>query len=161
MDMSFIVRKAEELKSAGAEILKVAFSQEQVRQMLGGLGERNRLYDPVTTWLIFLGQTIAPDHSCRNAVAQARAAGLLPREASIHTGAYCQARERLDERALHALAGGLGQALMEAESKEDRWHGRRVIVADGSSVSMMWCWETGNIPRMQTWRFCGKRASTS
>lgn len=54
----------------------------------------------------------------------------------MHTGAYCQARERLPEDALHIVATGLGAELMNAERAEDRWHGRRVIVADGSSVSM-------------------------
>lgn len=136
MNMSFIVRRAEELKCQGAEILRKAVSLEQVQQELGRLGERDRVYDPVTTWLIFLGQTLATDHSCRNAVAQAREAGLLPREASVHTGGYCQARDRLDEEALHTLAGSLGQALMEAETQEERWHGRRVLVPDGSSVSL-------------------------
>jgi len=136
MDMSFVVRKASELEAAGAEILKTAFSLEQVQRVLVEMGERDRLYDPVTTWLIFLGQTLSSDHSCRNAVAQARAAGLLPRKASVHTGAYCQARDRLEEGALHALGAGLGRALEETETPEERWHGRRVVVPDGSSVSL-------------------------
>ena len=101
MNMSFIVRKAQELKESGAEILRAAFSLECVRQGLGNLHKRDRLYGPVTTWLIFLGQTLSQDHSCRNAVAQARAADLLPSRASVHTGAYCQARDRLDEQPLH------------------------------------------------------------
>jgi len=136
MDMSFIVRKAEELEGRGQEILKFALSMERVQAVLGNLGGRDRLYDPVTTWLIFLGQTLSPDHSCRNAIAQARAAGILVREASVHTGAYCQARERLEEQTLRVLATGLGETLMESETCEERWHGRRVLVPDGSSVSL-------------------------
>jgi hypothetical protein len=136
MDMCFIVRKAEELEGRGQEILKFAFSLEYVEAILGNLGERDRLYDPVTTWLIFLGQTLSPDHSCRNAIAQARAAGRLARKASVHTGAYCQARDRLEEHAVRILATGLGEALMESETCEERWHGRRVLVPDGSSVSL-------------------------
>jgi len=136
MDMSLIVRKAQELKESGAEVLKAAFSLEQVQQVLAAMGKRDRLYDPVTTWLIFLGQTLSPDHSCRNAVAQARATGLLPLGASVHTGAYCQARDRLDEAALQKLAAGLGGTLTQAETAEERWHGRRVVVPDGSSVSL-------------------------
>lgn len=136
MNMEFIVRNAEELKSDGVEVLKTAFSMDVVRKALADQGKRDRLYNPVTTWLIFLGQTISPDHSCRSAIAQARAAGLLSPKASVHTGGYCQARDRLPESPLHDLACGLGEALMEAETSQERWHGRRVIVVDGSSVSL-------------------------
>ena len=74
--MSFIVRYAAELKAAGVEILQAACPLGLVEQVLGGLGQRHRLYDTATTWLIFLGQVLSPDHSCRNAVAHARASGL-------------------------------------------------------------------------------------
>ena len=136
MDMSFIVRRAGELKSAGVEILHLACSMELVLQTLDGLDCRHRIYDAATTWLMFLSQVLSPDHSCRNAVAQARAAGLLGAAASVHTGAYCQARERLPEESLHTLAAGMGAQLSQAERSDERWHGRRVMVADGSSVSM-------------------------
>ena len=136
MNMSFIVRQAVELKAAGVEILQAACPLGLVQQVLGGLEQRHRLYDAVTTWLIFLGQVLSPDHCCRNAVAQARASGLLSARASVNTGAYCQARDRLSEVGLHALASGMGSRLSEAERMQDRWHGRRVVVADGSSVSM-------------------------
>jgi len=136
MVKSFIVRKAEELKAAGATILQAAFSLELVTQVLWGLQKRKRYFDPVTTWLIFLGQTLAADHSCRNALALARTAGVLSAKASVHTGAYCQARERLPEEPLHQLACGLGAQLVESERTEDRWFKRRVVAVDGSSVSM-------------------------
>ena len=136
MDMSFIVRRGAELKAGGAEVLRAALSIELVQQVLRGLGKRKRLYDAVTTWLVFLGQTLSPDHSCRSAVASARAAGVLSKKASVHTGAYCQARDRVAEEPLHALASGLGEALMKAERPAERWHGRRVVIPDGTSVSL-------------------------
>ena len=136
MVKSFIVRNAAELKAAGATVLAAAFSNELVRRVLGGLEKRTRMFDAVTTWLIFLGQTLAPDHSCRNALAQARADGVLSTKASVHSGAYCQARDRLPEDALHSLATGLGAELAQGEREADRWHGRRVVVADGSSVTL-------------------------
>lgn len=136
MNMTFIVRRASELKAAGADILEAAFSSERVRQILGGIDLRVRMYDSLSTGLIFLGQTLAPDHSCRNAVAQARATGLLNAKASVHTGAYCQARERLPEDRLRAVATGLGAELMQAEREDERWHGRRVLTVDGSAVTL-------------------------
>jgi|HubBroStandDraft_4_1064222.scaffolds.fasta_scaffold142446_1 hypothetical protein len=136
MNMSFIVRRASELKCAGAEILQVALSSERVRKILGDLDQRVRIYDALTTWLVFLGQTLAPDHSCRNAIAQARAARLLNADASVNTGAYCQARDRLPEDGLHCIATGLGAELAASERTDERWHGRRVCVVDGSSVAL-------------------------
>jgi hypothetical protein len=136
MVRSFIVRRVAELKAVGATVLQAAFCIELVREVLGGLEQRKRVFDAVTTWLIFLGQTLAADHSCRNALAQGRAAGLVSAKASVHTGAYCQARARLPEEALHRLATGLGASLTQAERKADRWHDRRVVAADGSSVTL-------------------------
>jgi hypothetical protein len=134
--MSFIVRRSWELKAVGAEVFRAACSIEWIRLSLGDVEQRRRIYDASTTWLIFLGQVLSPDRSCRSALAQARSAGLLSAKASVHTGAYCQARERLPEDVLHAVATGLGAELIHAERSKDRWHGRRVIVSDGSSVWM-------------------------
>ena len=136
MNMSFIVRRAAELKDAGVEILHSACSLELLVQTLSGVDCRHRVYDAVSTWLMYLGQVLSPDHSCRNAIVQARAAGLLNTRTSVHTGAYCRARERLPEDCLHTLAAGMGAQLSEAESAQERWHGRRVLIVDGSSVSM-------------------------
>jgi hypothetical protein len=136
MDAFGIVRRAQELKAAGATVLQSALSLELVSGVLAGVGERQRLFDGVRTWLTFLGQCLASDHSCRKALAQARAAGILSAQASVHTGAYCQARDRLPEAALRQMAVGLGTQLSEAETETNRWHGRRVLVVDGSSVSM-------------------------
>ena len=136
MNKYCIVRRAEELKAVGAKVLEAALSLELVTCVLAGVGRRKRYFDAVTTWLVFLGQCLDSDHSCRNALAQARAAGIVSKEASVHTGAYCKARDRLPEKELHQLATGLGCQLSEAERLWDRWHGRRVVVPDGSSVSM-------------------------
>lgn len=136
MDMFFIVRKEQELKTSCAEILQKAFSYEKVLSVLKRPGKRKRIYDPITTWAIWLGQTLSPDHSCRNALAGARSAGLLPKKVSVHTGGYCKARNRLSENGIHHLGVKLGLDLMKAETPENRWHGRRVIIPDGSSVSL-------------------------
>jgi len=136
MDRFCIVRRAEELKAVGAIVLQTAFSLEIVTEALAKIGKRKRYFDAITTWLTFLGQCLASDHSCRNALALARAAGVVSQEASVHTGGYCQARDRLPESTLHHLATGLGARLSEAESATARWHGRRVVAVDGSSVSM-------------------------
>jgi len=136
MDMFFIVRKASELKLSCTEIIKAAFSLEHVQKILISSGKRNRIYKPIITWGIWLGQTLAADHSCRNALAGAKSAGVLSKKTSVHTGGYCQARNRLKEKALRTLGVGLGKELVRSEKPEERWHGRRVIIPDGSSVSL-------------------------
>ncbi|MEK7448441.1 MAG: IS4 family transposase, partial [Planctomycetota bacterium] len=55
---------------------------------------------------------------------------------SVHTGGYCQARNRLKETALRNLGAGLGKELVRSEKPDERWRGRRVIIPDGSSVSL-------------------------
>jgi hypothetical protein len=115
---------------------RAACSFEWIGEIFGGLDQRRRLFDATTTWLILLGQTLSPDRSCRNAIAQARASGLLSAKASVHTEAYCQARDRLPEAALHSVVTKLGEELANAERTEDRWHGRRVMVVDGSSATL-------------------------
>src|SRR6187455_1069632 len=59
----------------------------------------DRIYAPLVTLWVFLGQVLNADQSCRAAVARLVAhrvsQGLEP--CSSETGAYCQARRRLPE----------------------------------------------------------------
>jgi hypothetical protein len=100
--------------------------------------QRDRLFSPARTFWLFLSQVLAADGSCREVVRKFLAwralEGLPP--ASPKTGAYCKARARLpldDLAGLHRAAGGRVQGL---GAQKDRWRGRVVKVADGSSVSM-------------------------
>ena len=98
----------------------------------------DRIFSPLVTLWVFLGQILSADHSCRAAVARLIAHRLScgERACSSETGAYCQARKRLPERFFADVARQTGQSL-ETEVG-DRWHWkhRRVYVYDGSSVSM-------------------------
>ena len=107
------------------------------------LGEASSLwqgwiYTPAVTVWVFLSQCLSADHSCREAVARLAAwrtaQGLSP--CSSDTGAYCTAREALPEAACQELVRRTGREL-EAEAPESwLWHGRRVLVVDGSTVTM-------------------------
>ena len=76
-------------------------------------GWLDRVFSPLVTLWVFLGQVLSADHSCRAAVARLNAhraaRGLKP--CSAHTGAYCQARKRLPEAFLAGLALRTGRAL--------------------------------------------------
>src|SRR5206468_13031905 len=73
----------------------------------------DRIYSPLVTLWVFLGQVLSADHSCRAAVARlvAHRVARGQRPCSAETGAYCQARKRLPERLVTDLARRTGQAL--------------------------------------------------
>ena len=98
----------------------------------------DRVYSPLVTLWVFLGQVLSRDHSCRAAVARliAHRVSRGERACSAETGAYCQARKRLSEAFFAAVARKTGQALDESAQQGWLWKGRRVLVYDGSTVSM-------------------------
>jgi hypothetical protein len=98
----------------------------------------DRVYSPLVTLWMFLGQVLSQDHSCRAAVARLiahRVAG-GQRPCSAETSAYCQARKRLPEEFFATVARKTGQSLDESADDHWLWKGRRVLAYDGSTVSM-------------------------
>src|SRR6478609_5212092 len=93
----------------------------------------DRIYSPLVTLWVFLGQVLSADHSCRAAVARLNAHRVArgQRPCSAHTGAYCQARKRLPERFVADVARRTGPELDARAAPEWRWKGRRVYVYDG------------------------------
>jgi hypothetical protein len=115
-------------------------SAEQVEQALRdeGIRWRDRIFSPALTLWAFLMQALNPDSSCAAAVA--RVVAWLVRQGhpacAAETGAYCKARQRLPEKALRRLAHETGRALHRRVPEGWRWHGRKVKVADGTTLSM-------------------------
>ena len=98
----------------------------------------DRIYSPLVTLWVFLGQVLSADHSCRAAVARLIAHRLSQgeRPCSATTGAYCQARKRLPEKFFAAVACLVGRALDAKADSRWLWKGRRVYMFDGTTVSM-------------------------
>lgn len=98
----------------------------------------DRIFSPLVTLWVFLGQVLSQDHSCRAAVARLIAHRISrgQRPCSAETGAYCQARKRLPEEFYAEVARKTGQSLDNSAKKEWLWKGRRVLTYDGSTVSM-------------------------
>lgn len=98
----------------------------------------NRIYTPLITLRVFLWQVLNADHSCRAAVARLIAhrvsQGLKP--CSAQTSAYCQARKRLPEEFFATTAREVAATLDKGVKPEWLWKGRRVLIYDGSTVSM-------------------------
>ena len=109
-----------------------------IRPTSGGPHSRMRIYSlPVTFWA-FLAQVLSPGSSCREIVHKVQAwcaHHALPRPSS-RTGAYCRARQRLD---YHMVLKVFRHIVTEIESRVSSgrlWLGHRVLVADGTCLSM-------------------------
>lgn len=115
-------------------------SEEIVSQSLSALKVfwKDRIYSPLVTLWVFLGQVLSADACCRAAVARLIAHRLSQgqKPCSVETGAYCQARKRLPEKFYSEVARQTGRALDDAVYPDWLWKRRRVYVYDGSSVSM-------------------------
>ncbi len=115
-------------------------SERTVEQALKALNFvwLDRVYSPLVTLWVFLGQVLSQDHSCRAAVARLIAhrvsQGLSP--CSAETSAYCQARKRLPDKFYSDVALKTGQALDDKSDDRWLWKGRRVLAYDGSTLSM-------------------------
>src|SRR5215204_3416642 len=98
----------------------------------------DRIFSPLVTLRVFLGQVLDPDHSCRAAVARLNAHRVSQGQhpCSARTGAYCRARQRLPEAFFSHAACGVGRALDARAEPEWLWRGRRVYLFDGTTVSM-------------------------
>jgi hypothetical protein len=99
---------------------------------------KDRIYTPLVTLWVFLGQVISADHSCRAAVARLIVHRLSQglSACSAKTSAYCQARGRLPERFLSAVTCQVGRALEAKVDPQWLWKGRRVYMFDGTTVTM-------------------------
>ena len=98
----------------------------------------DRIYTPLVTLWVFLGQVLSADHSCRAAVARliAHRVGRGQRSCSPETGAYCQARKRLPEKFFSQIARGVGRSLNDKVDPKWLWKGRHVYMFDGTTVTM-------------------------
>lgn len=99
---------------------------------------RDRIFSPIVTLAAFIAQVLSADHSCRDAVARVLAERIAEGKepCSPGTGAYCQARQRLSIDLILQLLRAVGNSLHRDIPACWQWKGRRVVVADGTTVSM-------------------------
>jgi hypothetical protein len=122
-----------------ASELRDGLSEPRVNELCRVVGHtwRDCFWRPTVVIITFLRQVLLPNCSCRQTVACTLADPTLtpmqrPRPAD-DPSAYSQARQRLPRALLEGLAQNLAHELAEPDR---RWHGHRVRVVDGSSVSM-------------------------
>lgn len=121
---------------AFADVLPAPRLEAALRET--GATWRDCVYTPVLTLWAFLGQVVRPDGSCRAAVARVLAWLVARGEppCAPRTGPYCKARARLPEALFARLVRDTGEALHRQALADWRWHGRRVKLVDGTTVTM-------------------------
>src|ERR687895_284158 len=89
---------------------------------------RDRVLTPVTTIQLFLLQILHGNTACTH----------LPHLSGLRfsASAYCQARTKLPLRFFDRLLERFGRAVQHAALDEERWHGPRTCLVDGSGCSM-------------------------
>ena len=130
------------LRDDGARFREV-LSDEHVERVAGllnlsfGVGKDDVYSLPLTLWA-FVTQAVSESKSCVAAVARVLAwLTKLGRPAcAAGTGAYCKARAKLTEMFLWYLTRDVGRKLEDQALEAWRWHGKRVVLVDGSTLSM-------------------------
>lgn len=97
----------------------------------------HHVWTPALTLWTFLAQCLSDSKSCAAAVARALvlrvSLGMEP--CSEGTGPYCKARAKLPVALFSRLALQLGEELEQQGAKGWQWHGRRVVLGDGTTMS--------------------------
>jgi hypothetical protein len=99
---------------------------------------RERIYPPLTTQGLFIGQALSQDGACQDAVSRrlSERTALGEDACSLNTGPYCKARQRLPLGLIRRLALTVGETLERASPVNWKWHGRSVKLMDGTTISM-------------------------
>lgn len=99
---------------------------------------RERRFPPTETLSMWLAQVLSADGSCQYAVDQAATMRLLSGLplCSTATGGYCQARSRLPLSLARDLTDFVGRCTEAQTPQRWLWHGRRVRVIDGTTLTM-------------------------
>ena len=99
---------------------------------------RERIYPPLDTLRLFVGQVLSNDRACQDVVGR-RLSERVARGQSVSalsTGSYCEARQRLQTILPIKLAAKIGERLELTAPLQWKWHGRTVKLFDGTIVSM-------------------------
>jgi len=99
-----------------------------------GTFSRLRLFSKSNTFWAFFSQVLDADGGCKEAVrkTQAYMVSKLKSMPSNSSSAYCQARSNLDINSLESIFINTSNL----HTKSDGWKGHRVVVVDGTGLSM-------------------------
>jgi hypothetical protein len=102
-----------------------------------GQMSRRRLYSKENTFWAFLFQALDSDGGCKEVVRKLQAYASLKSDSvpSSSTAAYCKARKKLNGADLNKILDFTANKFI-AKATPHSYHNRRVIVVDGTGVSM-------------------------
>lgn len=97
-----------------------------------------RVYNTSVTLWVFLSQVMSIHHGCVSAVAKLLTYRVANNQTacSAETGAYCIARDKIDEQSMQRLVTASGLAIEDSSPDHWLWLGHRVVTADGATVTM-------------------------
>ena len=103
-----------------------------------GTPGRHRLYPPMDTLRLFIGQVLSTDRACQDVVGRRLSERIACGQSAsaLSTSAYCDARQRLSLALPTTLSELIAQRLESRAALSWRWNGRRVVLFDGTSMSM-------------------------
>lgn len=136
-----MAEKIQQLKDKSFTQLGKCFAKfiphQQLRQADFGQSSRSRIFTKEHTFWAFFSQVLDADGGCQEVVRKVHAYAAMQSKAlpSSSTGAYCQARKKFDFASLVLIFQHLSQRLQRATNPE-LLGGRRIIVVDGTGVSM-------------------------
>lgn len=122
------------------ELIEQAAEEEGID--FGGFSEDQpeAIYTPAVTLWAFLSQMLHANEQRSCLAAVARVAVLLASREKIicasNSGAYCRARAKLTESFLQRLLREMAQRCEEAIPDAWRWCDRRVLIGDGTTISL-------------------------
>jgi len=102
-----------------------------------GSFSRRRVFSKTNTFWAFFSQVLDADGGCQEVVRkiQAFAASRSLTSPSASTSAYCQARAKLQVSDLENILSRTADSLHD-QGHSERWKDRRVVVVDGTGLSM-------------------------
>jgi len=123
--------------SQRSECLGQFIPNSYLQPTTSGSQSRQRLYSKKNTFWAFFSQILDADGGCKEVVRKLQAVAAMKNSAlpSSSTSAYCQARNKLDLSSLHSILEHTSKKL-QAITNTNSFYDRRVIVVDGTGVSM-------------------------
>lgn len=99
---------------------------------------RERIYPPLDTLRLFVGQVLSSDRACQDVVGRRLSERIAQGQSvsALNTGSYCDARQRLPITLPVTLGAMIGERLESMSPSVWRWQDRPVKLFDGTTVSM-------------------------
>ncbi len=124
----------------GTGVFGQALGDQEVAAVVNELVEthRERIYPPLDTLRLFVGQVLSSDRACQDVVGRRLSERIAQGQpaSALNTGSYCDARQRLPIMLPKTLGAKLGERLELMTPSSWRWQGRPVKLFDGTTVSM-------------------------